>query len=456
MSKPIDAITAGLKRGGATRAYNFPGFHSHEIAAGLGMTQISLNERTAYAEAYGACVAGARTVVTFKNVGLNVAADAFLHSIIGGVGAGLVVIVTDDTLVVGSQEFQDSRHYADFYGGLWFDPADPQDAYDIAKAAFSLSEQFDVPVVIRLSGQYFDSDDPFFDEDEVSVRAPAHTALMPERHVVHPYYYREQAKRLEKKRRAIAGYVETCAPSIPAKTPHGVIVCGAASYTGDDDVLHLSTIPIPAKIVAKFLETHDTVTVYEDGDPYVKHLVAQIGSRATVVPAPQQERGVRTKFVKWKAYESIFSHINEVLTGAYVAGDITQFTVETTDTIGVALSLGVAVGTAIGMADVAGEAYAIVGDTSFLHEGKGIVQEAQKRGVHVGIIIIDNAMSWCTGGQEAADDLNQTMAQYQSWTVDARDGDVSELKTALHSMRDTSGVSIVRVLVPYVAPIVRN
>jgi hypothetical protein len=65
-------------------------------------------------------------------------------------------------------------------------------------------------------------------------------------------------------------------------------------------------------------------------------------------------------------------------------------------------------------------------------------------------------MSWCTGGQQAADDLNQTMAQYQSWTVDARDGDVGKLKTALASMRDASGVSIVRVLVPYVAPIVRN
>lgn len=108
------------------------------------------------------------------------------------------------------------------------------------------------------------------------------------------------------------------------------------------------------------------------------------------------------------------------------------------------------------MADVVGEAYAVVGDTSFLHEGKGIIQEAQKRGVHVGIIIIDNAMSWCTGGQEAADDLGQTMAHYQSWTVDARDGDVGDLKTVPTSMREAAGVSIVRVLAPYIAPTIRN
>ena len=84
---PVSALAEGLKDAGVECVYNFPGFHSHEIAEQLGCTQISINERVAYSEAFGAAVAGARSVVTMKTVGLNIALDAFLHSLIAGNGS---------------------------------------------------------------------------------------------------------------------------------------------------------------------------------------------------------------------------------------------------------------------------------------------------------------------------------------------------------------------------------
>lgn len=458
MSSAIDAVIAGLKRGGVERVYNFPGYHSHEIAEGIGMEHISLNERVAYAEAFGASIAGKRSVVAFKNVGLNIAADAFLHSIIAGVNAGLVVIITDDTYVDGSQESQDSRHYFDFYGGLWFDPASPQEAYDVTSRAFELSERFDIPVVVRLTGQYFDTTGSYADDLGAKKSDSEYGSLpIPERHVVHPYYFRSQEKRLQEKQVAINNYVNELAINSPANHRDGVIVFGAADFDqADVDVLHVNTLPLPDRVIRQFIDGHDHITVYEDGDPYVHEKISQYSNQMKIKSGSHPERGVRTDFVKWPHYSEIFTVINSVLDQQRIAGDITQFTVETTDTIGVALSLGVAVGTAIGMADAAGSAYAIAGDTSFLHEGKGIVEEAKIRKVKLGIIIIDNGMSWCTGGQQPVDDISSILQTCPSWTADLRGGGVAGLESALRKMKDVEGVSIVRILVPDMKLVTRS
>jgi indolepyruvate ferredoxin oxidoreductase alpha subunit len=459
MNPALEAVATGLRDGGVESVYNFPGFHSHEIAEFLGVTQISLNERVAYAEAYGASVAGSRSVVTFKNVGLNVAADAFLHSLIGGVNAGLVIVVTDDTLVVGSQEFQDSRHFYDFYGGIWLEPTTVQEAYDMAQESFVLSERLDLPVVIRLGGVFFQQKGEFERRSHLKV-APRKKEILPDpkKYVVHPYYFTTQERRLKEKRTAAQKYVDSI-----AKKPHpqhevGVIVCGPTSRPlRGVDVMTVTTLPIPMAAVHEFIAEHNDVTVYEDGDPVVHDKISATLSQSSILhTAAHPPRGVLTKFVKWQAYEGIFSVINHALAGKYVSGDITQFTVETTDTVGVALSLGVAVGTAIGVAEVQKEAFAIVGDTSFLHEGRGVVEEARKRGVRVGIIILDNGISWCTGGQTAADDIGLVMEAYPSATVDARDGRAEDIGEAIARFDETNGVFIIRILVPYVAPLRRN
>ena len=454
----IDAVAAGLAQAGAESIYNFPGFHSHEIAEALGMKQISLNERVAYAEAYGSCLAGSRSVVTFKNVGLNVACDAFLHSLLGGVNAGMVVVVTDDTYVVGSQEFQDSRHYFDFYGGLWYEPSSPQQAYEIALKAFALSEEFDVPVVIRLTGSYFASKKFFAKHLRLDESKKAYDIVLKrEKYVIHPYYFSVQEKMLSRKQAKIDNYVSSCTSTIQKKNTEGVIVFGAReSDVNSKDILEICTLPLPKRAILEFIDVHETVEVLEDGDNYVLEKIIAMVSTSNITGAPPLERGIQTEFTKWSAYEDIFGIINKALVGKLVAGDITQFTVETTDTIQVALSLGTAVGTAIGMAGVRGEAYAIVGDTSFLHEGRGVLEEARRRGLKIGVIVIDNGMSWCTGGQIPADSIDLIMDNCAA-SVDVRDQhNVHELQVAMSHLVNSEGVHVLRILVPRVENMTRQ
>lgn len=126
------------------------------------------------------------------------------------------------------------------------------------------------------------------------------------------------------------------------------------------------------------------------------------------------------------------------------------------NTLVVALALGVAVSTAIGVSEVLGKSYAIVGDTSFLHEGRGILEEARRRKVNLGIIILDNQMSWCTGGQVAADSVDLAIAGYSNVTVDLCLEDIDNLAKWLDSFRKLKGLNILRIRLPYLEPIIRS
>jgi len=110
-----------------------------------------VNEKVAMEEALGVSFAGRRAMVSFKHVGLNVAADPFINAAITGANGGLVVVSADDPGFHSSQNEQDSRFYADFARILAFEPANHQEAYDLTREAFDRSEKFGLPVMIRLA-----------------------------------------------------------------------------------------------------------------------------------------------------------------------------------------------------------------------------------------------------------------------------------------------------------------
>src|SRR6266566_8037199 len=149
----LEAIAEAFKKGGIQSAYNFPGFYSHKLFDYMGGGITSTNEKIAYELAWGSSQAGRPTLVTFKNVGLNDAADPFINSMLTGAGAGLVLAVFDDIELEGSQCILDSRYYFDFYGGLWLEPFDFTSVTVLAEAAPQLSRIFDIPVVIRLTNR---------------------------------------------------------------------------------------------------------------------------------------------------------------------------------------------------------------------------------------------------------------------------------------------------------------
>lgn len=149
-----EAIAHGAVRAGARFACGYPGTPSTEIVETLARlegvhAQWCVNEKVALETAVGASLAGVRTIVTMKHVGLNVAADPFMTLSLTGVNAGLVVVSADDPGMHSSQNEQDNRSYARFAKVPMLEPSDSQEAYDFLAEAFTLSEEFDTPVLLR-------------------------------------------------------------------------------------------------------------------------------------------------------------------------------------------------------------------------------------------------------------------------------------------------------------------
>ncbi|MDR1105386.1 MAG: hypothetical protein LBL44_03420 [Treponema sp.] len=167
-----EALALGAIHAGLSAAYGYPGTPSTEIMeylqaeaekqAGAAKqaeaavvpdftARWCVNEKTALEAALGVSFAGRRALVTMKHVGLNVAADPFLNGALLDIRGGLVIAVADDPGMHSSQCEQDSRFYAAFAMVPCLEPRSQQEAYDMAREAFALSERFHVPVLIRLA-----------------------------------------------------------------------------------------------------------------------------------------------------------------------------------------------------------------------------------------------------------------------------------------------------------------
>lgn len=154
-----EAMARGLLEKGCTFTYAYPGTPSSEILpafiqeAKKNDTRIhahwSVNEKIALESAFSAAMTGMRSAAVMKQVGLNVAADAFLSIAYLGVSGGLVVISADDPGPNSSQTEQDSRMFAMFAKVAVFDPATPQEAAIFAGRALELSQEIGLPVLLR-------------------------------------------------------------------------------------------------------------------------------------------------------------------------------------------------------------------------------------------------------------------------------------------------------------------
>ena len=151
-----EAIARGAFEAGVRFASAYPGTPSTEILEAIvkcpGVhAQWSPNEKVALEVGLGASLAGARTLVSMKHVGLNVASDPLVTASYVGVRGGLVIVTADDPGMFSSQNEQDNRHYAQLAKIPMLEPSDSQEAKDFTAAAFDLSEQFDTPVLLRIT-----------------------------------------------------------------------------------------------------------------------------------------------------------------------------------------------------------------------------------------------------------------------------------------------------------------
>lgn len=454
MNKAIEAITTGLKDSGIGFVSNFPGSKSEIFFTELGGKTISLNEKIAYEEAYGASLAGKRSVVTMKNVGLSVAADPFLNSIISGVNAGLVMILVDDLEVRSSQSRQDSRHFLDFFGGLWFEPTNIKEAYDLAYQVFEISEELDTPVVIRLTNKFFNLDGIF--ERSVPKKKLFIPANNPEKFIVHPTYWVKQYKNLKLKNKKIEEFVEKYNQQFNKKfetTSEGRVVIGNCtdelknSGIKHGDQLNIHTYPLPVSLLGEFFEDKENIEIYEQGDDYATHIIKSKFCNTNPKIKIQSDTGSIPDLSKtyrvWKSLEKLFQSIKNI-EPSYVVSDLTQFTRESTNTIRSCLCLGASVSTAIGLSEGGIDyPFCVVGDTSFQHGGLLSLYEAVARDSKFCIVIIDNNGSWCTGGQNTVFDTNNISIDIPKINIDFKNIRLEELTETLHKIKEKKMLSMI-------------
>ena len=153
-----EAVALGAIHSGISAAYGYPGTPSTEIlqylineskTGGFSASWCS-NEKTALEAALGVSFSGMRSIVTMKHVGLNVASDPFINSALLKIKGGLVVAVADDPGMHSSQNEQDSRFYSNFAMIPCLEPRSQQEAYNMVREAFDVSECFNIPVLLRL------------------------------------------------------------------------------------------------------------------------------------------------------------------------------------------------------------------------------------------------------------------------------------------------------------------
>src|SRR5574344_3093971 len=152
-----EAIGLAAIHAGVNVVAGYPGTPSTEILETIAKNNAhrsiyvewSINEKAAMELAAGASYAGARTLVTMKQVGLNVASDPLMSLAYVGVKGGMVVVVADDPGPISSQTEQDTRHFAQFSKLPVFDPASPEQAFSMVQDAFDYSEKYHTPVILR-------------------------------------------------------------------------------------------------------------------------------------------------------------------------------------------------------------------------------------------------------------------------------------------------------------------
>lgn len=451
-NKPINALCDGFIDGGVENTTNFPGFYSHDIFHKLNKGKISINERVAFEIAYGVSLAGKRSLVTMKNVGLNVASDPFLHSLISGVNGGLVIVITEDTEVCASQERQDSRYYHNFFGGLWFEPNSVNSAYNIARESFYLSEKYDTPIVIRLTNTFFKLEGNYTRLSKIT-KVNNKIINNPEKYIIYPNYWKKQYDNLKQKNNKISNYVETLTKchSIEHNNSTGLIIVGSCEkkynsgkYKNYDRLL-IETYPLPIKTIKKFIEKKDKIIISEQGSSFVYKITKNlICSNKLIIKSDEGNTSdLLSKWITWNNLPKLFKSLKSIKP-TFVIGDVGQYTVESTHTINSCLCLGSAIGTGIGVS-LGGINYpfCVVGDTSFLHSGTQALEEANSRNIAMGIIIIDNNGSMATGGQETISSIyninykieNIKIIKYNETTKE-------EIKKILMKMKEKNKLSI--------------
>ncbi|WP_432798580.1 indolepyruvate ferredoxin oxidoreductase subunit alpha [Poriferisphaera sp. WC338] len=287
-----DAFARGAWEAGATVAAGYPGTPSTEILEALSAykqeglhCEWSPNEKVALEVGAGAALAGARVLVTMKHVGLNVAADPYMTLAYTGVVGGLVMLVADDPGMHSSQNEQDTRHYARMGKVPCLEPADAQEAKDMMKLGFEISETFKTPVIVRSSTRVSHSRGLVRLEARVLSEREVAFEKDPMQFVPVPAFARRMRVQLEERLGELKVYGETQPiNSIEYNDLSLGIITSSASYLyvkevwPEASVLKLGmSYPFADGVFRAFAEKVDRVLVVEELDDFLEEHIKAMG-----------------------------------------------------------------------------------------------------------------------------------------------------------------------------------
>lgn len=446
-----EAIARGAFEAGVKVSAAYPGTPSTEISENLVKypeiyCEWSPNEKVAMEVAVGASISGVRAMASMKHVGFNVAADPMYTAAYIGATGGLVAVVADDPGMYSSQNEQDTRQICRAAQVPVLEPSDSQEAKDYMKLAFSLSEEYDTPIVLRTTTRLAHSqglvtlEDRVVPEDKVYERNIAKNVMMPGNAIKRHIFVEERLKRMSED----AGHL-TVKENVPLNkveindTKIGFITSGIP-YTyvkeacPDASVLKLGLVhPLPKKLIQDFAKQVDTLYIFEELEPVIEEQVRAmgiecIGKEVFTVQGEYSANMIREVVLKQKLdlkepaqvagrppllcpgcpHRSVFSVLKKLK--IHAAGDIGCYTlgaVAPLSVVDTTICMGASISSLHGMEMAKGKEYiknwvAVIGDSTFMHTGvNSLMNMVYNQGTGT-VIILDNSTTGMTGHQDHA------------------------------------------------------
>lgn len=451
-----EALARGAYEAGVKAATGYPGTPSSEILENIVQykeiyAEWSTNEKTATEAAIGAAYAGRRALTTMKQVGMNVAADAFFFAVYTGMRAGLMIVVADDPGMFSSQNEQDNRHYAPFAKMPMLEPADSQEAKDFVKIAMEMSEEWDVPVLYRTCMRVAHSASPVelgervWDDEKI----PEKWVRNQEKYVCSAMFAQKKRPMIEER---LIKLVETSNKIAINRLEWGdrklgIIASGpvyhyAREIFPDATFLKLGmTYPLPEGLIRELAAGVEKVMVIEELDPFIEQQVKAMGidcigkdifprygelltgdiekacAKAGIIPwekvaeqrdlTPQGLPGRSPVLCPGCPHRSTFFNLARMKDliivsdiGCYNLGALAPF--HATDFMGsMGAGFGVAHGFEIGGIEKTGQKIiGIVGDSTFFHNGVTPLLNMVHNGSNVTLMVLDNYTTAMTGHQD--------------------------------------------------------
>ena len=445
-----EAVARAVWESGCRVAAAYPGTPSTEMLEEIAgypdiYAEWSVNEKVSLEVAIGAAYAGSRAFCAMKHVGLNVASDALMTLTLTGVIGGLVIAVADDVGLSSSQNEQDSRFWGRFAHLPVFEPADSQEAYEMTRAAFALSEQYQCPVLLRLTTRICHVK-ALVTVGEREAHAGSGFQKDVSRWVMTPAGAGRRIPLMFEREAALRAVAEASPWNIAeagSDTRVGFVTSGPAYMHVRESfpnapVFKLGlSCPLPLARLRDFAASVGQLVVVEEVEPLVEtelkangiaclgkdilprqgelapHVLRPAIARLLGEPVPEGLAAPAKVFPRPPTMCVACPHLGVYYTlsqikNITISGDIGCYTLgagHPWNALDTTISMGASMGIALGLDKGRGEAdrdkriLAVIGDSTFMHMGmQGLLDIVYNKG-NVTVLLLDNRAVGMTGGQ---------------------------------------------------------